>query len=200
MSFTDLFKGENAVLNIMLLIAIAGTLSQSFAPGLLDPIAGFISEPLKTILNVYVLMFFMYTIVGEEKDASAILKKLMPIMMVIIVAGTFFDLGISTAWYLSLIILAPLLGKAARNLVQGGIVGLGKKWSSGKTGDIFGAMSAPEKKDDKAASHNWDRTGVNQMVQINDALINMREQVLEFNQTHDDFEEESRALAGIFRR
>ncbi len=152
MSFTDMFKGENGVLNIMLGVAVIGALAESFAPGLLDPIGGFVSEPLTAILNVYVLMFFMYTIVGEEKDAREILKKLMPILMIIIVAGTFFDVGINTAKYLIYIVLAPMAGKILRNLLQGeGLLGLGKKWggkkAGGKAGDILDAMSEPEKKE-----------------------------------------------------
>jgi len=200
-----MFKGENGILNIMLVVAIVGSVASKYAPGILAPISGIMGEPLDSILYAYTLMFFMYTIVGEEKDSGDLLKKLMPILMVVIVAGKFFDTGVDTTKYLMLIIAAPLLGKAARNLVQGGLFKLAAKRSEKDSlqKDILETLAGGEKKDDAAKGHGgffvWDRSASTLVNTIRDRLHVLRVRIKAFNTAKAEFEGQVKNLARLFR-
>jgi len=198
------FKGENGMLNIMLVVALVGSVASQYAPGLLAPLSGIIGEPLNSILYVYTLTFFLYTMIGEEKDAGEILKKLMPILMIVIVAGEFFKTGVNTTWYVTMIVAAPLFGKAARNLLNGGIWKLAGKWSGkGKAKDVFETLAGGEKKghDEHGAGMipNWDRSGVIQLYEMDALLTDLRLKVSKFNEEKEPFEEAAKELAKIFR-
>lgn len=199
------FKGENGILNLMLVVALVGSVASQYAPGLLAPISGIIGKPLDSILYVYTLTFFMYTMIGEEKDASEIMKKMMPILMVVIVAGSFFNTGVDTTKYLMLIIAAPLLGKAARNLINGGAFKLiGKRFDKKKHPhwkNFFEELSKGEKGHDEGKDkdrmtwffHNSPRI----IGELYDNLRLLKGEVRDFNDKKSKFEGSVKAFARI---
>ncbi len=199
-----MFKGENGILNLMLVVAFVGSIASQYAPGLLAPLGGIIGKPLDSILYVYTLTFFMYTLVGEEKDAGEILKKLMPILMVVIIAGSFFDTGVDTSKYLMLIIAAPLLGKAARNLVQGGAFKLAAKWTDkkkhGKWKDFFEELGGEKKDKDKDKDKSmFFFESPRLMGTIYHHLVELKGRVKAFNTAKSDFEGSVKNLAKVFK-